>query len=187
MVETFYVHIKFKTKKDSWSINLPFLCSKCSKCCTLDDFLTAGEIKIKSGENLEITKKVQELYNKLSKIWEADEDQYDNYITHTACPFLQNKSCTIYEYRPGGCRQFPNTPFGFQTKDCEALNRFKKQFFALKKGRCVKVKYYFMNTQESFKIAKITAQQYQNCMIKLRKAGITMDEYSLFQVVNSQK
>jgi len=187
LVETFYVHIKFKTKKDSWSINLPFLCSKCGLCCTLDDFLTAGEIKIKPGENLEITEKVQELYKELGKIWEADDDQYDNYIIHTLCPFLENKSCSIYEFRPEGCRQFPNTPFGFQTKDCEALNRFKKQFNALKKGRRVKVKYHFINAKEALELVEFTVDQYQNCIIKLRKAGITMDELSLFRVVNSQK
>jgi Fe-S-cluster containining protein len=184
MVDTFYLHLEFKAKNGKWSINLPFICNKCGVCCTLDDFLTAGEIKTKPEENLQVQTKIHALYDELGKIWEADESKYDNYITHTPCPFLSNKTCTIYEIRPVGCRQFPNTPFGMQTQDCEPLNRFKKQKTALKKGRHTKETYHFMVAGENVKPAKFTVEQYQNCVTKMRQVGITNEELAFFKVLN---
>ena len=80
MVETFYLHLEFKNKKGGWSINLPFLCSKCGVCCTLDDFLTAGEITAKPEEHPEVHAKIKALFEVLGKMWEEDEAKYDQYI-----------------------------------------------------------------------------------------------------------
>ncbi len=191
MVDTFYLHLEFKAKSGDWSINLPFLCGKCGVCCTLDDFLTAGEISTKPEEQPEVQAKLKALYDKLGKLLEAGEAKYDDYTMHTPCPFLTNKTCSIYQIRPDGCRQFPNTTFGMQTQDCEALTRFKKQCATLKKGRTAKENYYFTGASkgataifQSLRPAKFTEKQYQVCIAKLRQAGITEDELTLFNCFN---
>ena len=193
MVDTFYLHLEFKNKKGGWSINLPFLCDKCGVCCTLDDFWTAGEIGGTPQSHPQIHKKVKALFETLGDIWKADEAKYEQYITHNACPFLVNKSCSVYEIRPEGCRLFPKTAFGMQTQDCESLNRFKKQRAALRKGRAAKETYHFttkalelVKCSEPIKPAKLTQKQYQACITKLRHAGMTDDELTLFELFNGK-
>jgi Fe-S-cluster containining protein len=188
MVDTFYLHLEFAGTFSGWSVNLPFLCSKCGVCCTLDDFLTAGEITFKLQEQPEVRTKLKDLFETLGVIFEEDEAKYDLYITHHSCPFLIEKSCSIYEIRPEGCRQYPNTKFGMQTQDCEALNRFKRQRTALRKGRKTKETYHFTSkNQDIINPAKLTEKQYQNCLKKLYKARITDEELALFKIFNLQK
>jgi Fe-S-cluster containining protein len=184
MIETFYAHLEFKSKNSKWSINLPFLCNKCGVCCTLDDFLTAGETK----PNPEVDAKVKALFEELGERWEANEVKYDEYVTHTPCPFLVNKACSIYEFRPEGCRVFPKTAFGMLTEDCMALTRFKKQRVALKKGRATTESYFFTKpaSGESPKPVKFTEKRYQSCIAKLRQAGITDEELALFNLFNGK-
>lgn len=185
MVETFYLHLEFKSKKGAWAINLPFLCTKCGVCCTLDDFLTAGEITAKPQEHPQVHTKIKALQKELGKLWEANEEKYDQYIMQTRCPFLVDNSCSIYEIRPEGCRLFPNTAFGMLTQDCEALNRFKKMRAALKKGKTAKETYnHIKKDNESIKPAKFTKKQFQNCFAKLLQEGITDAELDLFKQVN---
>ena len=187
MVDTFYLHLEFKSKKGDWSVNLPFLCSRCGVCCTLDDFLTAGEVKVKPQENSEVQAKLKALFESLGEIFETGEAEYDHYIMHNPCPFLVDKSCSIYEIRPEGCRQFPNTMFGMLTKDCEALNRFKEQRIVLKKDRASKETNHFTSTKgEPIKSVKLTEKQYQTCIAKLRQAGITNAELDLFIQINEK-
>lgn len=183
MVETFYAHLEFKVKTGSWSINLPFLCNKCGICCTLDDFLTAGPIR-HEPQNKEAQAKVKALYEELGKLWETDPEKYDQYITQTPCPFLSSNTCSIYNIRPEGCRQYPNTPFGMQTIDCEPLARFKTQLAALKKGRKSQKTCHY--TMKPLKHAEFTEKQFQKCVAKLQKTGITKDELKLFQQINEK-
>jgi len=184
MIDTVYAHIQLIGRGGLWSINLPFVCTKCGVCCILDDFLTAGPVKVKPGECPEVENKLQKIYDYLEKLIEEGEDKYDGYVMHTPCPFVREKMCTIYSIRPDGCRQFPNTPFGMLSEDCEALDRFKRQIKILKWGRGSKVTFHF--TTELVKESKITSQQYDNCLTKLRKAGITNEELALLQVLNRQ-
>jgi Fe-S-cluster containining protein len=193
MVETFYLHIEFTNRKGNWSFNLPFLCTKCSNCCRLDDFLSAGEIKSNCENHPEIHAKVKALFEALGGMWTVDEAKYDKYIMNNSCPFLVDNFCSIYEIRPNGCRLFPKTTFGMQTHDCEPLNRFKKMHAALKKGRSCKEKYHFTGKtleltecSESIKPAKFTQKQYQTCITKLRQAGMTDNELGLFNYFNGQ-
>ena len=187
MVDTLYLHLEFKNKKGDWSVNLPFLCSRCGICCTLDDFLTAGEVKTKPQENPEVRSKLKALFESLGELFEIGEAEYNHYLTHNPCPFLVDKSCSIYEIRPRGCRQFPNTLFGSLTQDCEALNRFKKQRIALRKGRASKEPDHFSSTKgEPIKPAKLTEKQYQTCIAKLHQAGITNAELDLFKQINEK-
>ncbi len=184
MVETCYIHLEFKNKDGDWSINLPFLCDKCGVCCTLDDFLNAGEIHGNPKENPEAYAKFEALKEELGKIFEAGEDEYDWHVTHNKCPFQVGNVCSIYEIRPSGCRQFPNTPFGMLSEDCKALDRFKKQRIALRRGRAAKETSHFTN--QPIKATKFTEEQYQACLVKLQRAGITADELSLFGFVNGR-
>ena len=183
MIDTCYLHLEFKTKNDDWSINLPFLCTKCGVCCKLDDFLCAGEIK-EIMEHPEIGAKLRTLYDELAVQLEQGEDKYDEYAMHNPCPFIKNKLCTIYEIRPEGCKQFPNTRFAMLSEDCEALDRFKKQRQTLKKGR--KSKEAFHSTSKPIIPTKFTQTQYQKCLAQLKKAGITKEELNLFRIINQQ-
>jgi len=189
MTDTFYLHLEFTNKNFGWSINLPFLCTKCGVCCKLEDFLSAGEIYGKP----EVTAKVKVLFEELGKMWEADETKYDDYIAQAPCPFLINKGCSIYEFRPLGCRLFPQTTFGMQTQDCQPLGRFKKQCIALEKGRAYKETYHFTgktsdstHCAENIKRTNFTKKQYQACIVKLRQSGITDDELTLFSYFNGK-
>jgi len=182
MMDTVYANLQFLARTGVWSINLPFVCTKCGVCCILDDFLTAGPVKAKPGEYQEIERKLQAIYDYLEKLLEEGEEKYDNYTLHTPCPFVRDKICTIYPIRPDGCRQFPNTPFGMESEDCEALDRFKKQIKSLKQGRATKVTYHF--TTQPIKDAKLTQQQYNNSVEKLKKVGITEEELALLRVLN---
>jgi Fe-S-cluster containining protein len=184
MVETFYLHLDFKGKNGGWSINLPFLCNKCGVCCTLDDFLTAGEINAKPQKHPDVFAKMKIISEELGKMWEADEEKYDQYIQLNPCPFLVDNACSIYEIRPEGCRRFPNTKFGMLTQDCESLNRFKKQRTALKKARAAKETYH--STAENIKPVKCTEKKFQACLTKLRQAGMTDDELALFNTFNGK-
>ena len=91
MLETFYVHLEFVDKNGGWSIDLPFLCSKCGVCCTLDDFLTAGEITAKPEEHPEVHAKLKDLFEALGVIFEEDEAKYDRYIMHHVLSFSGRK------------------------------------------------------------------------------------------------
>jgi Fe-S-cluster containining protein len=192
MVDTFYLHLEFNGKT-VWSINLPFLCSKCGICCTLEDFLAAGVINSKPEEHPAVYTKQKALFEALGAMWKANEAKYDEYVIHTPCPFLVEKSCSIYEIRPDGCRLFPKTAFGMQSQDCEALNRFKKMRTALKKGRCCKETYCFTGkprlteSNQPIKPVKFKEKQYQECIEKLRQAGVTSDELTLFNCFNEKK
>ncbi len=189
MIETVYLHLEFKNKNGQWSINLPFLCTKCGVCCTLEDFLTAGEIIGKPEEHPQVHARNRALFEEIGKIFEANEAKYDNYIAHTPCPFLVNNACSIYEIRPGGCRLFPKTAFGMQTQNCPALTRFKKQCNALKKGKTCKETYHFTSlmSSEPIKLTRFTEKQYSACLAKLRKVGITDDELALLNYFNQKK
>ena len=173
---------------------MPFLCNKCGACCTLEDFLTAGETNSKPEEHPEIHAKIKALSEELGKMWEANEAKYNNYTMHTPCPFLINKRCSIYEIRPLGCRLFPNTAFGMETKDCEPLTRFKKQRTALKKSKTAKETYHFLGktpslakSDESIKSTKFSEKQYQICLAKLRLVGVTDEELVFFDYFNGKK
>lgn len=185
MVDTFYLHLEFTGRKGEWAINLPFLCNKCGVCCTLEDFLTAGEIKDVPQKRPDVRLRMKSLFEMLGCIWKDSKEKYDQYVTHNPCPFLNEKSCSIYEIRPEGCRLYPKTEFGMQTQDCDSLNRFKKQRVAVRKGRAAKETYLFTNT--SIKSAKFTEKQYQTCLRRLCQAGITDDELALFNLLNKRK
>lgn len=192
MVETFYLHLDFASKI-RWSINLPFLCSKCGKCCTIENFLTAGKLNANSEDYTQIQIKAKMFYEEMGKMWAEDEAKYNTYIMTNYCPFLKNNSCTIYEIRPDGCQLFPKTLFGINDKNCMSLNRFKKMYNILKKGKKFKENFRYMgknshmpNYQETIEHVHFTEKQYQTCITKLHRVGATTDELALFDYLNGK-
>ena len=193
MVDTFYLHLEFTGQNDAWSINLPFLCTRCGVCCTLNDFLTAGPINAKPEEHTEVHAKIKALCEELGKMWAADEAKYDEHIMRTPCPFLDNNACSIYEIRPDGCQAFPKTAFGMQTQDCPAFTRFRKQHAALEKGKSCRESYHLFGKapssiqhNEFIEPTKFTEEKYQTCIAKLCRAGITPEEIKLFNHFNGK-
>lgn len=191
MVDTFYLHVESKGK-NGWSINLPFLCAKCGNCCRLEDFLSAGKINAAPQEHPEVHARVKALCEDLGAIWKAEETKYDAYIMNNPCPFLVDKSCSIYEIRPDGCRLFPKTAFGMQSQDCEPLVRFRKMRAVLKRGRSCTETYFFTvkipsqaGISEPIKLAKISEKQYHAVVAILRQTGMTDDELALFNQFNA--
>jgi len=186
LVETYYVHLEFQTKGGNWSVNLPFLCDKCGVCCTLEDFLTAGEIQEDPKINSDVYAKFKTLTAELGKLFEQDERLYEQHIANTRCPFQSGNICSIYVIRPNGCRHFPNTLFGMLSKDCKALDRFKKQRSTLKKSRIVKETSHFVAGLNEIESVVFSKKQYDTCVSKLLKVGITEDELVLFKMLNGQ-
>lgn len=185
MDETVYLHLTFKNRSDKWSINLPFLCTKCGICCKLDDFLTAGPVKATAEEQPQIHAKLQALYDELAVLLEKGEEEYDRCVMHTACPFLRDKLCSIYPIRPEGCRRFPDTAFAMLSEDCEALTRFKKQRNALKQGK--KEEENFCSSTQPIKSANLSTRQFNKYIAKLRRVGITEEELALFKALNADQ
>ena len=111
MIDTFYLHLEFKDKKCGWSINLPFLCAKCGVCCTLEDFLTAGEVDAEPEEYPEVHAKIKILFDTLGKMWEADEAKYDEYTQRTPCPFAsQQRLLHLRDSTPAAADASPKLP-----------------------------------------------------------------------------
>ena len=61
MTDSFYLHLESKEKSE-WSINLPFLCTKCGNCCKVEDFLSSGKINASPEEHLEAHAEVRRLF-----------------------------------------------------------------------------------------------------------------------------
>lgn len=149
--------------------------------------MTAGPVTASAQEQPEVHAKLKALFDELGKLWESGEAKYDRYVAQTPCPFLANNRCSIYDIRPGGCRLFPNTAFGMLTKDCPALNRFKKQRSALRKGKVAKESYHSGGRgEEPIKLSHLTGKQLVDCVAKLRCAGITEEELALFNQFNGK-
>jgi Fe-S-cluster containining protein len=127
MADTFYVRLELVGKKGA--VTVPFVCIRCGDCCKLEDFLCAGKLAGAPETYPQAHAKANAIYKEMGDLWAADETKYDQYIQQTNCPFLkEDKTCAIYEIRPEGCRQFPNTLFGRETQDCPVLNQLKKQY-----------------------------------------------------------
>ena len=79
-------------------------CLDCANCCkTTGPLFTQKDItRIAKALNL----KESEFISQYLKV---DEDN-DHVLNSLPCPFLDNQNyCSIYEYRPKACREFPHT------------------------------------------------------------------------------
>jgi hypothetical protein len=108
MIETFYVHLEFQTKTGSWSVNLPFLCAKCGVCCTLEDFLTAGEIHKSPVVSQEAYGKFEALTAELGKMFEQSEERDMSGTLHILdVPFRQRMFVPFMRLGQMGVDNFP--------------------------------------------------------------------------------
>jgi hypothetical protein len=78
-------------------------CTKCANCCKeMKPVLHKEDIKrFTTGLNLP----VKEFIN---QYLEKGEDQSEFYFKKKPCPFLRDKLCTNYDFRPEDCRSFPH-------------------------------------------------------------------------------
>jgi len=191
-MDTFYYHYKIGFPKP-WSVNLPFLCVKCGKCCTLGNVLVAGSLLVgnPSEEQIrELNKKLKPYIEEHNRIIREDKNKPDAYLTDTKCPFLQtDKTCEIYAYRPIGCQAFPKTDFGMESEEgyCESLDRFKSLRKALLKDKRNYSGDHFFILEDGVKPVKMTKKQYDRCVAKLLKADMTHGELALFNYLNVPK
>jgi Fe-S-cluster containining protein len=81
-----------------------FDCTTCANCCrTIGPRLIPGDIT-RLAKKLKM--RVQDFY---SQYIAADEDS-DIIFAGSACPFiLPDNLCSVYEYRPRACRDYPHT------------------------------------------------------------------------------
>lgn len=189
-IDTFYYHFKIGFPKP-WSVNLPFLCVKCGKCCTLGNVLSARGALIgnpSEEQYREVNKKLKPYIEEYSRIISQERDKLDAYINETKCPFiLPDNSCEIYLHRPEGCQAYPKTDSGMDTEKgyCESLDRFKNLRKALLRGQRENyIGDHFFISKDGIKPVKMTRQQYKRCVAKLLKAGMTSDELALFIYLN---
>jgi Fe-S-cluster containining protein len=111
-------------------------------------------------------------------------------LTDIKCPFLlQDNSCEIYPYRLRGCQLYPKTDCGMSTEEglCESLDRFRNLRRALTKGYGDNYTAdSFIISEDGIKPVKITKKQYDRCVAKLLRAGMTQNELLLFQHLNGR-
>lgn len=189
-IDTFYYHYKIGFPK-AWSVNLPFLCVRCGNCCTLDCVLGAGPFLVgnPSKEQIkELDKKLNQYIEEYDRIVREDKGKLNAYLINTKCPFFRpDNSCEIYAYRPLGCQLFPKTDFGMDSEEgfCESLDRFKSLRKALLNRHREHIDNCFFIVKDGIKPVKMTKKQYDTCVTKLIKAGMTHDELVLFSQLNS--
>lgn len=79
-------------------------CLECANCCkTTGPLFTARDIKV-LGKHLGLSE-----LQFINKYLHIDEDG-DYILNVLPCPFLNdNNYCSVYDYRPGACREYPHT------------------------------------------------------------------------------
>lgn len=91
------------------------VCTHCSRCCRRENIMVAGSDVFRISHRLGMPPdEFRKKYLKKANTW----NEYDGYIKlkRKKCPFLKRRSsgrstCTIYEVRPIGCRNFQaNSP-----------------------------------------------------------------------------
>lgn len=99
-LKTLDAPINFAHKKAFEEID----CLHCANCCkTTGPLLTNNDISRISSKLRLSEKEFSEVYLKV-------DDEDDRIFKSMPCPFLNDDNyCSIYEFRPRACRQFPHT------------------------------------------------------------------------------
>ncbi len=90
----------FKITDEVWS---GIDCTKCGRCCMKEGPLLSDKDQERLAKGLKIT--VEELKKQYLEYDEEDEPGWR--IKDSPCPFLKDKKCTVYEFRPENCREYP--------------------------------------------------------------------------------
>jgi hypothetical protein len=114
--------------KDS-TINVPFVCQKCGKCCKeLSHVLFDPErrkIIVENGEEIENFLGLS-FYETLEEIeLNTPLAHLTHFIMLNPCPFLKDGKCMVYPVRPNSCRLFP-LQAGDYGVGCSAFERFRR-------------------------------------------------------------
>src|SRR5687768_13408464 len=80
-------------------------CTQCGNCCrSLHVYLTPDDAsRISNGLNIPLSE-IQEHY--IDHDSAAQEEEWGMF-KHQPCAFLNGKLCTVYQYRPQSCRDYP--------------------------------------------------------------------------------
>lgn len=79
-------------------------CLKCANCCkSLPALITSADIQ-------RISRHMGMKESEFVREYTTTDDDGDRVLKGAPCPFLQeDNACSIYEYRPRACRQYPHT------------------------------------------------------------------------------
>ncbi|MFO7966911.1 MAG: YkgJ family cysteine cluster protein [Archaeoglobaceae archaeon] len=160
-----------------FTLNIPFVCQNCGRCCSQIGFPIGEAILPKIGNHLNITPEdVEERYLKT-----GDED---NGRVLAPCPFLKYNMCSIYPVRPEGCKFFP---LALDFKDygigCEGLKRLRELEEKLIEG-CSEIisRSKSVEMDRAHQIAVKVPKTIINDFLKLK---ISQTERELFFILNS--
>jgi hypothetical protein len=81
-----------------------FDCLTCANCCTsISPMITDKDVE-------RLTKPLKMKPSQVIEQYMHLDEDHDYVFNHTPCPFLMaNNYCTVYEYRPKACREYPHT------------------------------------------------------------------------------
>ena len=185
-VDVHYEHIIIFSGEAEVSINVPFICEKCGKCCTMAGFLSAGRFlgKTTSEELKRINKKVKPYLN---KTWEE--------LDKIKCFLLtENNLCSIYDARPLGCRAYPFVDFGPKMVNgsiqCGSFVRFQKIVKRIIYGYRRWAMNRFSIEPYGVEEVNLTEKQFEHFINKLNKSleqKLTEEEMKLFNILNKRR
>jgi len=79
-------------------------CTRCGRCCNKLKPMCSEQDQQRLATGLSIT--VEQLKVHYLE-YDESEDEPGWRMKNSPCPFLRDKKCTIYEYRPDNCRDYP--------------------------------------------------------------------------------
>jgi Fe-S-cluster containining protein len=200
--ETFYRHyiLASESGRVTMKVNLPFLCTQCGNCCSVDSFFSAGYL-IHSRPDEEQKKLLESKRTALIERWNSASSEERERIDAEKCVFLTTKNtCEIYSCRPYGCQCFPKTDFGMDSEKgfCPSLDRFR----IYKKAIVGRRRVVFAKDYKTFKDnslfsfteylevtiqpVKLSDKQYSKLAETLKIAGMTETELHLFAKLNNR-
>ena len=96
--------------KEPYSVNIPFVCQKCGRCCQYGyqaRRLPSEALRHLGYEDSEVGRR------KFIQDYLGEIDDEDNFTPYKPCGLLKDNQCIIYPFRPDGCRHYPLlTDFG---------------------------------------------------------------------------
>ena len=79
-------------------------CTRCGRCCMKLKPMCSEQDQRQLAAGLSIT--VEQLRQQYLE-YDSSEDEPDWAIKDAPCPFLKDQKCTVYQFRPDNCRQYP--------------------------------------------------------------------------------
>jgi len=117
-----YQRIKFfEGRRVIFTVNIPFICQNCGKCCRIIGFPVGCAHLNEIGNFLGIDT------DSVVKMLRGDSNNSHGFKNLKPCIFHKNNRCSIYPVRPSACRYFP---LMMEFKDygigCRGLERIRE-------------------------------------------------------------